>query len=87
MTQKPVDEKIQANVKNVVEEAKQEVATARRPWYHAIRWGFILLGIYAVQHSSLYSPYHTDGCDLLDSSSTSRSNYDRGSFCGECCFE
>ncbi|HET8851567.1 MAG TPA: hypothetical protein VFN02_03510, partial [Ktedonobacteraceae bacterium] len=49
MTQKPDDGKIQANVKNVVEEAKQEVATARRPWYHAIRWGFILLGIYAVQ--------------------------------------
>ena len=49
MPQKPVNEKIQENVQNVVTEAKQEVAAARRPWYHAIRWGFILLGVYAVQ--------------------------------------
>ncbi len=49
MPQKPVDEKIEQNVQNVVEEAKQEVAVAKRPWYRAIRWGFILLGIYAVQ--------------------------------------
>lgn len=49
MSQKPVNEKIQENVQNVVTEAKQEVAAARRPWYHAIRWGFILLGVYAVQ--------------------------------------
>lgn len=49
MSQKPIDEKIQENVQNVVTEAKQEVAAARRPWYHAIRWGFILLGVYAVQ--------------------------------------
>ena len=49
MSQKPVDEKIQENVQNVVTEAKQEVAAARRPWYHTIRWGFILLGVYAVQ--------------------------------------
>jgi membrane-associated phospholipid phosphatase len=51
MTQKPVDKKIQANVKNVVAEAKQEVAAARQPWYRTIRWGFILLSIYAVQLS------------------------------------
>lgn len=49
MSQKPIDEKIQENVQNVVTEAKQEIAAARRPWYHAIRWGFILLGVYAVQ--------------------------------------
>jgi membrane-associated phospholipid phosphatase len=49
MSQKPVNEKIQENVQNVVTEAKQEVAAARRPWYHAIRWGLILLGVYAVQ--------------------------------------
>src|SRR5215471_5904495 len=49
MSQKPAGEKIQENVQNVVTEAKQEVAAARRPWYHAIRWGFILLGIYTVQ--------------------------------------
>jgi membrane-associated phospholipid phosphatase len=49
MTQKPVDGKIQKNVQNAVAEARREVAAARQPWYRTIRWGFILLGIYAVQ--------------------------------------
>ncbi len=49
MQQKPVTEKVQENVQNVVEDAKQELAAARRPWYRAIRWGFILLGVYAIQ--------------------------------------
>jgi len=49
MSQKPTGEKIEENVQNTIEEAKQEVATARRPWYRVIRWGYILLGIYAVQ--------------------------------------
>jgi membrane-associated phospholipid phosphatase len=49
MQQKPGTEKVQENVQNVVEDAKQELAAARRPWYRAIRWGFILLGVYAIQ--------------------------------------
>jgi len=49
MSHKPADAKVEENVKNVVEGAKQDVAAARRPWYRVIRWGFILLGIYAVQ--------------------------------------
>lgn len=48
MQQKDMAEHIQENVQIVVEEAKQEVAAARRPWYHAIRRGGILLGVDAV---------------------------------------
>ncbi len=49
MRQKPVAEQVQGNVQNVVEQAKQEITAARRPWYLAIKWGVVLLAVYAVQ--------------------------------------
>lgn len=48
MQQKDMTEQLQENVQNVVEGAKQEVVTARRSWYYTIRWGGILLGVYAI---------------------------------------
>jgi len=49
MQQKPASKQIQENVQNAVEGVKQEVASARRPWYLTIKWGFILIGVYAIQ--------------------------------------
>ncbi len=37
------------NAEHAVQEAQREVAEARVPWYHAIKRGYILLGVYAIQ--------------------------------------
>ena len=42
---------IQEGAQEVVQEARQEVAAARRPWYQTVRWGRILLAAYAIQLS------------------------------------
>ena len=53
--EKPVDEqkrvrgKTTENAENVVEEAQQEVAAERVPWYRAVKRGYVLLGVYALQ--------------------------------------
>src|ERR1700676_197847 len=47
--QKPVNEKIEANVQNVVGKAEQEVTRSSVPWYRASKRAYILIGIYAVQ--------------------------------------
>ncbi|HEX9134296.1 MAG TPA: phosphatase PAP2 family protein [Ktedonobacteraceae bacterium] len=39
---------IEEGVEDVVEEAQQAVAAARRPWYQSLRWGRILLVVYAI---------------------------------------
>lgn len=36
-------------VQNMVEEAKQEVTLARRPWYRLNKRGYVLLGVYLLQ--------------------------------------
>jgi membrane-associated phospholipid phosphatase len=41
-------EQVEGGVGDVVEEAQQEVASARRPWYQSLRWGRILLFVYAI---------------------------------------
>ena len=41
-------EQVEEGVGDVVEEAQQEVASARRPWYQSLRWGRILLVVYAI---------------------------------------
>ena len=46
-----VGNEIQGEAQEVVQEARQEVATARRPWYQTVRWGRILLAAYAIQLS------------------------------------
>lgn len=48
MPQKSVTGQLQSRVQQVAQGAKQAVAAARRPWYLAIRWGFVLLGVDAV---------------------------------------
>ncbi|TMD48911.1 MAG: phosphatase PAP2 family protein [Chloroflexi bacterium] len=40
-------ERLEAGTEKVVEEARQEVAAARRPWYQTKKWGSVLLIIYA----------------------------------------
>jgi membrane-associated phospholipid phosphatase len=37
------------NAEQAVQEAQQEVAEARVPWYRAVKRGYILLGVYAIQ--------------------------------------
>lgn len=46
--QQTVGEQIKEGTQATVEEARQEVAAARRPWYQSVRWGYILLIVYAV---------------------------------------
>lgn len=46
--QQSVGEQIKEGTQATVEEARQEVAAARRPWYQSVRWGYILLIVYAV---------------------------------------
>ncbi len=44
----PAENPINEEAQEVVQEAKQEVAAARLPWYRRIKRGYILLGIYAL---------------------------------------
>jgi undecaprenyl-diphosphatase len=46
--QKPVKQ-IEGNAQTVVKEAQKEVAEAHVPWYRAVKRGYILLGVYAIQ--------------------------------------
>lgn len=41
-------ERIEEEAKEVVQEAKQDVAAARLPWYRRLKRGYIFLGVYAV---------------------------------------
>src|SRR5579864_7381921 len=44
----PVDQRIEEEAKDVVQEAKQDVAAARLPWYRRVKRGYIFLAVYAV---------------------------------------
>jgi membrane-associated phospholipid phosphatase len=41
-------ERIEQDVEHIVEEAREEVAAASKPWYQTRKWGFILLAIDAI---------------------------------------
>ncbi len=41
----PLVKRIEEDVERIVEEAQEEVAVARKPWYQTRKWGFILLTI------------------------------------------
>src|SRR5258707_3510180 len=41
-------EGVAEDVENSIEEAQEEVAAARRPWYQTRRWGLILLAVYGI---------------------------------------
>jgi len=43
-----IGEKIEEETEEVVEEARQEVTEARRPWYQIVKWGRILIVVYAM---------------------------------------
>jgi membrane-associated phospholipid phosphatase len=43
-----IGKQIEEGAGDVVEEAQQEVASARRPWYQSLRWGRILLVVYTI---------------------------------------
>ena len=43
-----IGEKIEEETEEAVEEARQGVAEARRPWYQVVKWGRILIVVYAV---------------------------------------
>jgi membrane-associated phospholipid phosphatase len=40
--------KIEEEAQEVVKEAQQEVAAARRPWYQIVKWGRIMIVVYAI---------------------------------------
>ncbi len=44
----PVGQRIEEDAENVVEQAQEEVAAARRPWYQTRKWGSALLLVYIV---------------------------------------
>src|SRR5256884_9866459 len=46
--QEPLGERIEEDIEHIVEEAQEEVAVARKPWYQTRKWGFILLTIDAI---------------------------------------
>jgi len=41
-------ERVAEDAENTIEEAQEEVAAARRPWYQTGRWGLILLAVYGI---------------------------------------
>jgi undecaprenyl-diphosphatase len=41
-------ERVQEGAKEVVQEAQQDVAAARAPWYRRLKRGYILVGVYGV---------------------------------------
>jgi membrane-associated phospholipid phosphatase len=41
-------ERVAEDAENSIEEAQEEVAAARRPWYQTRRWGLILLAVYGI---------------------------------------
>src|SRR5260370_34901898 len=43
-----IGEKIEEETEGVVEEARQDVTEARRPWYQIVKWGRILIVMYAI---------------------------------------
>jgi undecaprenyl-diphosphatase len=43
-----IGERIEEEAEEVVEEARQEAAAARRPWYQTVKWGRILIAVYAI---------------------------------------
>ncbi len=43
-----IGEKIEEEAEGVVEEARQEVTEARRPWYQVVKWGRILIVVYTL---------------------------------------
>ena len=43
-----IGEKIEEETEEVVEEARQEVTEARRPWYQVVKWGRMLIVVYAM---------------------------------------
>ena len=44
-----IGEKIEEETEGAVKEARQGVVEARRPWYQVVKWGRILIVVYAVQ--------------------------------------
>jgi undecaprenyl-diphosphatase len=46
--QEPLGERIEEDVEHIVEEAREDIAAARKPWYQTRKWGFILLTIDAI---------------------------------------
>ena len=43
-----IGERIEEEAEEVVEEARQGIAAARRPWYQTVKWGRILIAVYAI---------------------------------------
>ena len=52
--QESIGEQIEEGVEAVVKEAQQAVTAARRPWYQSLRWGRILLVVYASSSLALF---------------------------------
>src|SRR5437588_5826239 len=46
--QAPVGKQLEKDVESVVKEAEEEVAASRRTWYQSVRWGRVLLTVYAI---------------------------------------
>src|SRR5437016_11521474 len=46
--QEPLGERIEEDVEHIVEEAQEEVAAARKPWYQTRKGGFTLLTVDAI---------------------------------------
>ncbi len=46
--QEPLGERIEEDVEHIVEEAREEVAAASKPWYQTRKWGFLLLTLDAI---------------------------------------
>lgn len=44
----PIENRAEGEAKELVTEAREEVAVAHRPWYQVVRWGRTLLAVYAV---------------------------------------
>jgi membrane-associated phospholipid phosphatase len=44
----PLIDQIERGAETIVKEVQEEISGARRPWYHTIHWGRVLLTVYAI---------------------------------------
>lgn len=44
----PLIERVEEGAESIVKEVQEEIAGARRPWYHSIHWGRVLLTVYTI---------------------------------------
>ena len=40
--------RVEGGAESIIKEVQEEVSGARRPWYHSVHWGRVLLTVYSI---------------------------------------